>query len=327
MVHNQTPNLCSIILFLCFQILLHQESKALGLQFSKTAVLKKLSSISVTKLKFSEDQPYSSLFPSLSLHQAVQNPAGLLGGETCFVDSTCARGNCVSNGPVPCEANRTDCVCSIFSCDNGGQCAQGEICSPLTNGNSSCLSESSRLIQRNGSLTGGPCQNTADCATNRDCFPISSSESQLCSSTDDSCLCLPLTFITCDNVGSTDGCLDGEICEQIGNSSLCVDPFLSTTGTGLTLDPCQSNANCLPPRSCAALVNDSLVQCSPNSNDCRCIPESPINCNSSDDCTTSGEVCNPSGNSSLCISESVALEITSSGESSMMTEMDMVLGR
>lgn len=327
MVRAQFLNLSSILLILCLHFVFYQQSGAFNPQLSKDLLSRKLSSISaITSPK--GVHPYT--FPNLSVHQAVQNLNGSLGGETCFDNSTCARGDCVRRGPVACEGNRVDCICSLFQCGNDTPCLQGETCNNPNTENSTCVSQASRLIPRNGSLTGGPCRTTTDCATSRDCFSFSSQTAELCSSAQDSCICFPLDIITCTNVGSTENCPTGEVCAQIdANTTVCVDPVVVSGTTpapqgGLTLDPCQFDSSCVAPRLCDALVNSTFVPCPLDGSSCLCIPGVPLTCTTQEECTTVGEVCTPLGNSSFCVSESAAQ--TLAGNSSMMTEMGNVMG-
>lgn len=261
--------------------------------------------------------------PSLKSRQS-----GLLAGETCLTHSDCAVRECVRAGPVLCNGNRNDCVCALSNCTTSSDCLNGETCFGNI-GKKKCLSRTSRMRVREGSLTLGACRTMNDCATDRDCFSEDNNFIQSCQTSSTKCLCYPLKTDFCNAVGSSVGCeTDGEVCKQVSSKlRACTDPNYvpsASKGTpsenpnssrGLSYDICVKDRDCTLPRTCLQSSNGELKSCDASARTCFCVPPlGKTSCKSVSDCVK-GEVCmqfDPLG--LVCVSKTMEDNVKESNE-------------
>lgn len=199
--------------------------------------------------------------------------------------------------------------------------------SPLSSGSRAILlrhsSRSSLPTSAREGLTLDPCSSDAECVSPRTCILLDDDNPIVpCSPDDLACLCIApsLTFCT-----TTTDCPQGEVCATIEgtSSTFCAsgevvelipeieevdnvafpspgppevpDPSVNETAPssgGLTGDTCESDAQCVPDRSCITFSVDSAngSPCSFGDDNCLCIPPEFLPCTSSVECVP-GEVC------------------------------------
>lgn len=175
--------------------------------------------------------------------------------------------------------------------------------------------------------TGAPCTSPSDCLDGRNCVDASMSTCPV----NGKCICLPS--------GGPEPCLSnddcstiGEICVQVLEGNACLsekvaseasvppmdsessdDPEESPTDddtnpesgsrAGITGAACSFSSECLEGRIC---TNGDMTTC-PAGDQCICLPsDGPERCSSSDDCSTVGEVCVQTPDSTVCLSEETA---------------------
>lgn len=176
--------------------------------------------------------------------------------------------------------------------------------------------------------TGAPCTSPSECLDGRTCVDASMSTCPV----DGKCICLPSGGP--EPCSSNDDCsTGGEICAQVLEGNACLsekvanearvppvdsessdDPeespadddtnFESGSRDGITGATCSFSSECIEERIC---TNGDMTTC-PAGDQCICLPsDGPEDCLSSDDCSTVGEVCVQTPDSTVCLSEETAI--------------------
>ena len=251
------------------------------------------------------------------------------------------------------------CVCvppEQIRCSTTSDCPEGETCHEASSSQKICVSAGvvntipTFETPDDGEGTAlmlDPCEDNSDCLDPRPCRSVKDQSVTDCAG-EGNCVC----YGKLEACTTTSNChTEGEICAVVASgaqfcaSSAVVDQHEtlvevnpdapkptegpgSGDGKGLTGDRCRATEDCLGPRGCMFIeASGEVFDCNDRFG-CRCLPESPLECDDNSDCKTEGEACAlfQSGNK-LCSSKEMiearhGVEEVEPGESTEPAEVD-----